>query len=99
MDPKRPPLVSAFLRFGEKERALIESKIKFFLNDFFVIYDLDLSSSEQLKIKKLCNSSCVLKTFKADKYPRHLVDQKIKAYKPIIIQVNCYLKFTRNSFN
>lgn len=85
-DPIKPPFVSAFSRFTEKERALIESKMKFFLPDLFIIYDLDLSSSEQLKIKKLCNSSCLLKTFKGDKYPGHLVDQKIKAYKPIIIQ-------------
>jgi hypothetical protein len=44
------------------------------------------SSSAQLKIKKLCNQSCSLKAFKADKYPRHLIDSKMKAFKPIIIQ-------------
>ena len=38
----------------------------------------------------MCNSSCQLKTFKGDKYPRHLVDTKMKAYKPIIIQVSIY---------
>jgi hypothetical protein len=81
-----PPLVTAFSRFSDKEKALIESKLKYFLNDLIIIYDLDLSSSEQLKMKKMCNSSCHLKTFKGDKYPRHLVDAKMKAYKPIIIQ-------------
>lgn len=45
-----PPLVTAFSRFSEKEKALIESKLKYFLNDLFLIYDLDLSSSEQLKV-------------------------------------------------
>lgn len=81
-----PPLVTAFKRFGDKEKALIESKMKYFVNDLILIYDLDLSSSEQLKIKKQCNSSCSLKMFKADKYPKHLVESKMKAYKPIIIQ-------------
>lgn len=84
--PRIPPLVTAFKRYGEKEKALIESKMKFFLNDVLLIYDLDLSSSELLLIKKQCNSSCILKMFKADKYPRHLVQSKMKAYKPIIIQ-------------
>jgi hypothetical protein len=45
-----PPLVTAFSRFSEKEKALIESKIRYFLNDLIIIYDLDLSSSEQLKV-------------------------------------------------
>jgi hypothetical protein len=45
-----PPLVTAFTRFGEKEKLLIESKMKYFLNDSILIYDLDLSSSEQLKV-------------------------------------------------
>jgi hypothetical protein len=45
-----PPLVTAFMRFGDKEKALIESKLKYFLNDLIIIYDLDLSSSEQLKV-------------------------------------------------
>ncbi|RMZ93725.1 hypothetical protein BpHYR1_010804, partial [Brachionus plicatilis] len=50
------------------------------------IYDLDLSSSEQLRIKKLCNKSCFIRSFKGDNYPDHVVEEKIKAYKPIIIQ-------------
>lgn len=45
-----PPLVTAFMRFSDKEKALIESKLKYFLNDLIIIYDLDLSSSEQLKV-------------------------------------------------
>lgn len=49
-DPIKPPFVSAFSRFTDKERALIDSKMKFFLPDLFIIYDLDLSSSEQLKV-------------------------------------------------
>lgn len=84
--PRIPPLVTAFRRFGDKEKALIESKMKYFLDDLILIYDLDLSSSEQLKIKKQCNSSCMVKMFKADKYPHHLVESKMKAYKPIILQ-------------
>lgn len=56
LDPIRPPLVSAFLRFGEKERALIESKLKFFASDLFLIYDLDLSSSEHLKVEIIFSS-------------------------------------------
>lgn len=84
--PRIPPLVTAFKRYGEKEKALIESKMKYFFNDLILIYDLDLSSSEQLLIKKQCNSSCTLKMFKTDKYPRHLVQSKMKAYKPIILQ-------------
>ena len=82
----KPPIVTAFFRFTEKEKTLIESKLKHFLTLPMLIYDLDLSSSEQLKIKKLCNSSCTLKPFKGDKYPRHLVNPKMKAYKPIILQ-------------
>lgn len=76
-----PPLVTAFMHFSDKEKALIQSKLKYFYSDLIIIYDLDLSSSEQLKIKKLCNSSCMLKTFKGDKYPNHLVDPKMKAYR------------------
>ena len=83
---KMPPIITAFFHFSDREKALIESKLRFFLNDLILIYDLDLSSSEQLKIKKLCNSSCVLKPFKGDKYPKHLINPKMKAYKPIIIQ-------------
>jgi hypothetical protein len=60
--------------------------MRYMLNEFMLIYDLDLSSSEQLRVKKLCNSSCTLKPFKGDKYPRHLVNPKMKAYKPILIQ-------------
>lgn len=48
-----PPLVTAFSRFSDKEKALIESKLKHFLNDLIIIYDLDLSSSEQLKVSYL----------------------------------------------
>ena len=48
-----PPLVTAFSRYTEKEKALIESKLKYFLNDLIIIYDLDLSSSEQLKVFKM----------------------------------------------
>lgn len=48
-----PPLVTAFSRFSEKEKALIESKLKYFFNDLFLVYDLDLSSSEQLKVSFL----------------------------------------------
>jgi hypothetical protein len=81
-----PVISTAFFRFGEREKALIESKMTHFLNDLMLVYDLDLSSSEQLRIKKMCNSSCILKPFKGDKYPAHLVNPKMKAYKPIIIQ-------------
>lgn len=52
-DPRIPPLVTAFRRFGDKEKALIESKMKYFLDDLILIYDLDLSSSEQLKVIQL----------------------------------------------
>jgi hypothetical protein len=45
-----PPLVTAFSHYTDKEKALIESKLKYFLNDLIIIYDLDLSSSEQLKV-------------------------------------------------
>jgi hypothetical protein len=45
-----PPLVTAFSRYTDKEKALIESKLKYFLSDLIIIYDLDLSSSEQLKV-------------------------------------------------
>jgi len=48
-----PPLVTAFKRFGDKEKALIESKMQFFSDDLILIYDLDLSSSEQLKVSYL----------------------------------------------
>lgn len=48
--PRIPPLVTAFKRYGDKEKALIESKMKFFMNDLILIYDLDLSSSEQLVV-------------------------------------------------
>lgn len=45
-----PPLVTAFSHYTDKEKALIESKLKYFLSDLIIIYDLDLSSSEQLKV-------------------------------------------------
>ena len=48
---KYPPLVTAFTHFGEKENYLIESKMKFFHDDLILIYDLDLSSSENLKVR------------------------------------------------
>ena len=35
-----PPLVTAFQHFTAKEKALIESKLKYFLNDLLIIYDL-----------------------------------------------------------
>jgi len=50
LTPRIPPLVTAFKRFGDKEKALIESKMQFFYDDLILIYDLDLSSSEQLKV-------------------------------------------------
>ena len=49
---------------------------------------LELTGPVYFKIKKKCNSSCVIKMFKADKYPRHLKESRMKAYKPIIIQVD-----------
>ena len=52
INPKTPPLVTAFSSFGNKEKALLESKFKYFSNDLILIYDLDLSSSEQLKVRK-----------------------------------------------
>lgn len=45
-----PPLVTAFSRFTFKEKELIESKLKYFFDELIIIYDLDLSSSEQLKV-------------------------------------------------
>jgi hypothetical protein len=48
---RRPPHISAFLRFTDREKALIESKMKLFINDLFIIYDLDLNSAEQLKVR------------------------------------------------
>ncbi len=45
-----PPLITAFNRLGDKEKAMIESKLKYFPTDLIIIYDLDLSSSEQLKV-------------------------------------------------
>lgn len=80
------PIVTALFRFSDREQALIESKIKYYQNDLMLVYDLDLSSSEQLKLKKICNSSCILKPFKGDKYPKHLSNPRMRAYKPIIIQ-------------
>ena len=55
-----PPLVTAFMRFSDKEKALIESKLKYFLNDLIIIYDLDLSSSEQLKVYIMFIFLCVI---------------------------------------
>ena len=39
----------------------------------------------------------MVKMFKADKYPHHLVESKMKAYKPIILQVINY--FSLVEFN
>jgi hypothetical protein len=64
---RMPPLVTVFVSFGEKEHALVDSKLIHFRNDLLIVYDIDLSSSEQLKVKKLCNVSCVLRTFKSNK--------------------------------
>jgi len=78
--------LTAFTHFSDRERALIESKIKYFPDQVIIIYDIDLSFSEHLKIQKLCNKSCALKTFKAEKFPKHIFQAKLKLYKPIIIQ-------------
>jgi hypothetical protein len=54
-DLRIPPLVTAFDSYTEKEKALIKSKLKYFPKDYFIIYDLDLSSSEQLKVRIIEN--------------------------------------------
>ena len=45
-----PPFVTAFTAFSEKEKLLIESKLKYFPKNPILIYDIDLSFSEQLKV-------------------------------------------------
>jgi hypothetical protein len=45
-----PPFVTAFTGFSEKEKLLIESKLKYFPKNPILIYDIDLSFSEQLKV-------------------------------------------------
>lgn len=45
-----PPIITAFSSFSNAEKMLIKSKLKYFENDLMLIYDLDLSSSEQLKV-------------------------------------------------
>jgi hypothetical protein len=52
LSKKIPPFVTAFTHFTEKEKLLIESKLKYFPTDPILIYDIDLSFSEQLKV---CN--------------------------------------------
>ncbi len=50
-----------------------------------VLYDLGLSSRDVLTLKKACN--CSIRVFEFDKYPAHVSTLKLKAYRPIIIQV------------
>lgn len=52
-DDKFPPFVTAFTHFTDKEKYLIQSKLKHFPDELILIYDIDLSFSEQLKVKKL----------------------------------------------
>jgi hypothetical protein len=42
---------TAFERFTENEKYLLESKLKYFPNDIIFIYDIDLSFHEQLEVK------------------------------------------------
>ena len=50
-----PPFVTAFTAFTEREKLLIESKLKYFPKNPILIYDIDLSFSEQLKVSSLFN--------------------------------------------
>lgn len=43
-------ILTAFSRYTEKEKMLIESKMNYFPNETLLIYDIDLSFSEQLKV-------------------------------------------------
>jgi hypothetical protein len=53
MSKKRPLFVTAFTHFTDKEKLLIESKIKYFPADIILIYDIDLNFSEQLRVSSL----------------------------------------------
>ena len=50
LNEKMPPFVTAFTHFTDNEKLLIESKIKHFPHESILIYDIDLSFSEQLKV-------------------------------------------------
>ena len=42
--------LTAFTHYTDREKELIESKLKYFPDDIFIIYDIDLSFTEQLKV-------------------------------------------------
>jgi hypothetical protein len=44
--------LTAFTHFSDREKALIESKLKYFPAYTIIIYDIDLSFSEHLKVRK-----------------------------------------------
>lgn len=72
-----------------KEAAVLMKSIQSLLPQYkSVMYDLGLSTSEQLLLNKYCNSSwnCETRTFKFDKYPSHIKYLNLRSYRPVCIQ-------------
>jgi hypothetical protein len=72
-----------------KESAVLMKSIQSLLPQYKVVmYDLGLSTSEQVLLTKYCNSSwsCEITQFRFDKYPSHVKYLNIQSYRPLCIQ-------------
>ncbi|CAG5127742.1 unnamed protein product [Candidula unifasciata] len=84
-----PVIASAVRPDLFKEAAVLMKSVQSFLPEYKVImYDLGLSTSEQVLLTKYCNSTwnCETTQFKFDKYPAHIKYLNIWSYRPLCIQ-------------
>ena len=68
----------------------LKTMLKIYHSLFFFrkLYDID----NLFQLKKRCNetTSCTVRSFDFDKFPKHVKDMNIRAYKPIAIQVSLF---------
>ncbi|XP_005108115.1 uncharacterized protein LOC101849000 [Aplysia californica] len=72
----------------EEAAVLMRSVYNLLPNYKLVVYDLDLSSSELVLLKKYCNTTwnCEIRKLLFEKYPSHLKYLDIRSYRPVCIQ-------------
>lgn len=84
-----PALVTA-VEPGQGELAVgfVKSAVHFLPETSILVYDLGVSRYETEILLKYCNtSSCTIVQFDNSVWPRHVREVKLKAYRPLIIQM------------
>lgn len=84
------PVVASSVEPQKMEDAIafMQSVERHLPGSHLVMFDLGLSETDKILLKKYCNSTwkCEVMTFDFQKFPSHVADLSIKSYRPICIQ-------------